>query len=252
MNKRDYILINAVANGCAIIFEGEEGELKEENDGGVDPSLDFDATDTPDDSTKETEGSGEPSEEADPGQEPYENAEQPSEEQPAEPEPEQEPAQVADEVNPGDPETVNSESVKTERMNGQEIAQWYVDQGYFINLMKFIQSHRLLESQPGMNINPVRYKKYLEGSLTKLFTAGKINCDPKQLAVAELIIEHSIPAMFDMIRNGEAPHIPTKEQPKQEPPKEEPKPEEPTQQAEAPAPEANEEKAPEQSQENEK
>lgn len=240
MNKRDYILINAVANGCAIIFEGEEGEPKEENDGGVDPSLDFDATETPDDSAEETEGSSETSDEPVASQEPDENAEQP-----AEPEPEPEPEQVSDEVNPGDPETVNSESVKTERMNGQEIAQWYVDQGYFINLMKFIQSHRLLEYQPGMNINPVRYKKYLEGSLTKLFTAGKINCDPKQLAVAELIIEHSIPAMFDMIRNGQAPHIPTKEQPK-----EEPKPEEPPQQAEAPAPEANEEQAPEQSQEN--
>lgn len=258
MNKRDYILINAVANGCAIIFEGEGDEkpteTNEESTGGVEPSLDFDASED----TETPEPPETPAEDGD--QQNTESGEDSqTEKEPAEEQPEQqesEPAQIADEVNPGDPEEVNTDDVRpASRMTGPEIANWYVDNGYFLKLMRFLHEEKhIMKNTPGMKVDPVRYKPYLNGSLVQLFNAGKINSDANELALAELIIEHSIPAMFNMISKGELPHIPTKEQPQQQQkPQQQPKGQqqqaEQPQQEEVPEPEAPAEEAPEQPQE---
>lgn len=236
MNKRDYLIINAVANGCAIIFEGEQDKQKPDSDSSIVDGLDFDPNsvqtdDEPDSSTDQDSGE----ENADtPDQEPP-DTDQPTEDAPEETLAQDEPAPVADELKHADPEDVNSENTKLpERMDGLQIATWYVDNGYFLNLMKYLHSRHLIAAPVGSKVDPKSYREPIEGSLTNLYVKQKINATGAELAKAVLILVHSIPALFSMIAKGEPLHIPSNKPQAQEQPKEQPQ-EQPQQ---APAPEA--------------
>lgn len=253
MNKRDYLIINAVANGCAIIFEGEQDKQdnkKSDSESSTTDGLDFDpdsvqTDEDPDSSTNQDGG------EETPGQE-QSATDQPAEDTPEETPAQGEPAPVADELKHADPEDVNSENTKLpDRMDGLQIATWYVDNGYFLNLMKYLHARHLIAAPVGSKVNPKSYQEPIEGSLTNLYVKQKINATGAELAKAVLILVHSIPALFDMIAKGEPLHIPSNkpqapEQPKeqsQEQPQQEPAPEaEPPAETEQPAEEQTEER----------
>ena len=240
MNKRDYLIINAVANGCAIIFEGEQDKQdnkKSDSESSVADGLDFDPdsvqTDEDPDSSSNQDGGEET-----PDQE-QSDTDQPAEDTPEETPAQDEPAPVADELKHADPEDVNSENTKLpERMDGLQIATWYVDNGYFLNLMKYLHSRHLIAAPVGSKVNPKSYQEPIEGSLTNLYVKQKINATGAELAKAVLILVHSIPALFDMIAKGEPLHIPSNKPQTQEQPKEQPQEQpqqEPAQEAEPPA-----------------
>lgn len=232
MNKRDYLILKAVANGCAIIFEGEQDDKKPDSDSSVADGLDFDPnsvqTDDEPESSTNQEGGDETTDTTDQDQL---DTDQPTEDTPEETPAQDEPAPVADELKHADPDDVNSENTKLpERMDGLQIATWYVDNGYFLNLMKYLHSRHLISAPVGSKVDPKSYREPIEGSLTNLYVKQKINATGAELAKAVLILVHSIPALFSMIAKGEPLHIPSHKPQAQEQPQEQPQ--------QAPAPEA--------------